>query len=325
MRLTHRHLHLLEKVQVQLAAVAAVALVYFALWPVLRPSDPCDPLVLVAGGTLRSTAVFAGVLWFLAAACAVVTVSARPEGALMAGVLGAGGASLRSAQMRGLLWTWDGPLAGVFPWLIAELALLAALLLVAAGIVDVVRRLIAIVRPGWVRRTAPVLSGRGGDDRPAPATLLGLFGPRGDGGDAARTRTARATAARSLAAAGAALAVGVVLVLLLLRSPDRGQILFALVAAFLLAALAAHQAFPTVRSVVILCVPIVAGAGFYLLSGVQSPDQPEAWKLLPHYARILPADWLTGGCGGALIGYWMSERINEMRHLEQRREGSAAA
>ncbi|MBS3733948.1 MAG: hypothetical protein KGY99_03370 [Phycisphaerae bacterium] len=318
MKLTHRHLHLLEKIQVQLAAVAGVVLVYFALWPVLRPSDPRDPVVFFVLGAPGSAAMFAGALWVLAAVAAVLTVHARPEGALMAAVLGVGGVSLRSPQMRGLLWAWSGPLRNVFGWLIAELALLAALLFVAALIVDLVRRGIAAVRPQWLHKDV-LAAGASADGKQPIRALLGFLPPWRDG------RWRPADASRTLAAMGLGLVVSVALLVLLLRSPERGQILFALLAAFLLGAMAAHQLLPEIRSAAIVCLPLLAGLGFYVLSMVAVPGGVDAWKSLPHYACILPVDWLTAGGGGTLIGYWMSERLHELRHIEKKLAGLAEA
>lgn len=323
--MTYRHQHLLEKVQVQLAAVAAVALVYFALWPLLRPSDPFDPLVLLLAGGAGSTVAFALTLWMLSALCAVITISARPEGGLMAAVLGAGGASLHSAQIRGLLWSWEGRLSGLYPAMIGELLMLAAMLLAAALIVDLVRRGIASIRPGWLHKHAREHE----PDLPAPATprrtLTGFLGLLREGGRKRRSADRGRTALRMLGCLGLGLVASCAVLLLLLRSPDRGQILFAVVAAFLLGGLAAHQTLPVRHSFVVWAVPILAGVGFYLLAGVTAPADATRWSELPYYARILPIDWLTAGCGGSLVGYWSSERINDIRHIERKQQEAAAA
>ena len=42
-----------------------------------------------------------------------------------------------------------------------------------------------------------------------------------------------------------------------------------------------------------------------------------AWTHTPYYARALPIDWLTAGAGGALFGYWSSQRVHEAHHLAE--------
>jgi hypothetical protein len=40
------------------------------------------------------------------------------------------------------------------------------------------------------------------------------------------------------------------------------------------------------------------------------------------YAYALPIDWMTVGEGGALLGYWVSQRIHEIRHFEKAQKGN---
>ena len=36
------------------------------------------------------------------------------------------------------------------------------------------------------------------------------------------------------------------------------------------------------------------------------------------YARVLPIDWLTFGIGGGLLGHWLSSRMHEAKHIEEK-------
>ena len=327
----HRRLHLLEKAQVQAAAAAGIAIVYFAFWAVVRPSGPEDPVLYAATAGFGSAALFAGMVLLLAALCALATVHARPEGALMAALLGAGGISLRSDQLRGMLWHWQDRLPSLFLVMAAEVLLMAAVLLAAALVVDAIRRLIARAKPGWVWK-----SPHADEDSDAPGrgragyTLMSFLRPRPGGAGKPRAGGSMRFAGEAKRFGGCLALSGViaaVLVLLLLRSSDRGQILFALLAACLIGSLIAHQTFPTHHSVALWIMPLILALGFYALSAATAMRGPGAWMHLPHYARALPVDWLTAGCGGALIGFWLSERICELRHLEQQEEkhGEAAA
>ena len=43
-------------------------------------------------------------------------------------------------------------------------------------------------------------------------------------------------------------------------------------------------------------------------------------RRVPLYARALPLDWLTAGSAGALLGYWLSARVHELKLLEKLQE-----
>jgi hypothetical protein len=339
----HRHLHLLEKIQVQLAAVAALLVVYFGLWPVLRPNDPNDPVVFVATGSAGLASLFAAALWGLAALCALVTITARAEGAFMAALIGLGGMSLRSAGVRPLLWAGDGSLRGLYGLFVLETGLL--LVIGAGGLIaaGVVRCALATIRPEWLWRSP--LEGISEDKRRglvdkarrglrerfvkflAGAILGNLLIDRlrdqAAAGPAGR-RTRRSALVGAAQCLGAAMALAVVLLVLLLRSPDRGQIIFAVFASFALGFLIAHQFLPAALPLVAWVVPLIVGAGFYVLAAVQvGAVPPEKWMTVPAYARVLPVDWLTAGGGGALLGYLISSRIHEARHLDEQEAAAA--
>ncbi len=320
--MNHRRLHLLEKIQVQLATVAAVLVVYFAVWPMLIPADPQAPLTFLPTGAYVDAAVFAATVLLLAAVCSVVTVSSRPEGALLAALIGAAGASAHSAQIRSLLWMWEGRLPGLYGMLILEILLLAVVVFAAAGVVDLVRGIIARIRPNWLWRgpliRLPDSESPGYRRRLFSFLIFGAFfrWP----GSLKKNARKSPKPLMSLYCLGLGLLVGVILLLLLMRSPERGQIIFALLASFSIAAVVAHQVFPTPYSVVVWVVPLVSAVGFYVLAAVSAGNGNWVWMDMGNYARALPVDWLTAGCGGAIIGYWISERIHELRHIERSEE-----
>ena len=126
---------------------------------------------------------------------------------------------------------------------------------------------------------------------------------------------------RPLACLLTAVVISVILLQLLLQSADRGQILFALGVSFLVGVLVAYQVFPVRPSLVATAAPLLAAVVFYAMAAfVPIPPTPEGWIKVPLYARALPVDWLTAGCGGAVLGYWISWRIHELRLLEKEEE-----
>jgi hypothetical protein len=294
-------------------------------------------LTFLPGSAYTDALLFAGIIWGLAAACALVTVSARPEGAAVAALIGAAGASARSPQMRSLLWLWENDLAGLYGMLVLEVLLLCAVMLVAAAIVDLVRRAVACLKPNWLWQPPIARTSNGKQDRAVPGrNLSARDSPEAYAATrrelilyllAAKLRTrsgakpapgaSRAALRQSLSCLCLGLVLAVVLLLLLTRSPERGQILFGLLAAFLVASVVAHQVFPTPHSVVIWGMPMIVAVGLYALAAFSARQGVNPWISLDNYARALPADWLTVGCGGALVGYWISERIHELRHIER--------
>lgn len=98
----------------------------------------------------------------------------------------------------------------------------------------------------------------------------------------------------------------------------RGQVLFSLFAGFCLAGILAHQKFPTNVFFAAWLAPVLTAVIFYLLATFTSASPTEGSAAQIHfYARALPIDWMTAGGAGALLGYWLSERIHELKHLEK--------
>lgn len=280
----------------QIAAAAALAFVYFFLAPALRPWEPGGATVFLPMGDYERLAVFAAMVWALVAVCAVLTISSRPEGALLATLVGVAGFAFRSGPMRTLLWRWEGRFDRLFTLLSAEVLAMAA---VAAGAVIVVR----LVR-----------------------AVAGRLGPKLAWSDPMETqrnkKAARPDSPKSggtMHTAGAVLmetAVAILLLVITFRSTDRGQIAFALAASFFISALAAHQTFPIRISAPLWIAPIIMAALVFALGGSGGGAGPDWYaaqmvaKGLPLRAA-LPIDWLAFGAGGAVAGFWFSSRIRE--------------
>jgi len=335
-RMNSQQHHRFEKLQVQIIPAAAVLAVYFLFWPVIRPNGPLTAVAFVPMGGYGALAAFVAALWVLAGICGVLMVTCRPESAMIAAAFGAGGVSLRSARIRSLLWSRQADVGGLF----TELALETAVLLVAAVgaglIVLIVRKTVSGTYPRWVwKDPLAKLSEKqrkkvkDGQDKPAAYwgdpllavvastchKIMALLGRRGS--VHAGEKADRATAVlRAVGFLIVGMAVGAALLLVLTRSADRGQVLFALVASFLLGSLMAQQTFPTPYGIVAWAMPMLTAVIVYWCAGsVSAAAAASDWTRVPLCGRALPVDWLTAGGGGALLGHWISARIHEQRHL----------
>lgn len=345
-----QNFHWLEKVQAQLVSIAGIALMYFLLWPVLRNPMPTFPTAFVAGGGLSRLAILAAILWGVSAVAALLTVRSRPETALLVTAFSVGGLSLRSPRIEPLLWPGAAAESvGALFWLLAtEVVLLAVVLAGAAAIVYLIRRGVRAIKPGWLWRSPlaePI------EQLHVPAGMEAVpatWGTRlvqeilpagkdtaGEGASRKGRKSKRAKAdndtpvewalldRRKRVVLGSlclvtTLLVSVPLMMMFLQSPLRGQVLFALLMAFFLGTLVAHQVFPTSCSFTVWPAAVVAAVVCYALGSFMAiSDVPDAWLRVQNYARPLPIDWLSAGIGGSLLGFWVSERLHEIRHVSR--------
>jgi len=334
----HTHRYWLEKLQLQVVTAGAVAFVYLVCWQGLRGTDPDAAVSFLANGSGTEILLFAGILWAMAAVCGALTIMGRPESAMIAVLLGAGGLALRSGQMRSLLWQNMPDSGAMYGKLILEVVVLAVLAMAAGSLAAFTRALMSRSRPNWLWKHP--LAELPDEDRrklglaevdrvvfvgglvDSAVLNMGMWlfrslARRGSSkaGDKARNRE---MAVRTASALGLALMLSIVLLLVFMRSADRGQIIFALLASFFLAVLIAHQMMPCPFGPIVWMLPIVVAVGAYILAGTTSVGAgPQGWIAAPAYARALPLDWLTAGGGGATLGYWVSARMHEERHMER--------
>ncbi len=327
----HRKLHWLEKVQVQLATLVGVVIVYALFASAFRPVDPYLPIVFLPGGNYSQIGVLAVLLWVLAGVCAIATLTSRPEGSLLAALFAVGGVSLRSPSLKTLLWAKQGELGGLFSQFAIEMIIMSVLLVGAVIVIAFVRQLGKKLAPGVMWRdplTEFTDQHANGQDEPGyllhgwlkydPIGLAALLAIYFMGRKSAhKADSARASEAirRLVMCLAASLLFALILVSLLMRSQARGQVIFAVLAGTFLAVLIAHQLFPTPFSVVAWLTPLLTGIILYAFSAYTSSSvQPVD---VPLYANALPIDWLTVGGGGAMLGFWVSSRIFEARHFEK--------
>jgi len=303
--------HLVEKIQVRLAAVIAAAVSWWAIWRLVGPADQEAAWVFFADGSLPRLAVLAGLVWALAAVCAVLTVSSRPEGAVLATLVGVAAMSVRSGPARNLLVTGAGPnpersINAIFALLTGEILVLAAVLAGAVAVIYVVR---ALVRP---------LAGQWFWSTPAAADAPGKGAGKGGKGDSEQASPRRSALVGAAGFLAVELAVAVILLQVTFRSTDTGQIAFALAGSFFAASFAAHMAFPIRGSIPCWLGPVIVGAlvlGLGALGHFAGPGP--LWRRAILVASSvplragLPAQWIGLGCGGAIAGFWASCRFRE--------------
>jgi hypothetical protein len=339
----HERHHWLERKQVELAGVAALAVTYFVLGPMHGWWDPQWPATFISTGSFFGLLQFAVLVWVLAAACAAVTSSSRPEGALFTTLIGAAGVSMHSTPIRVLFWSSESSISTVFVQLAIELLAFIAVVVVAIHIICRVRAAMAKLFPAWMWK-GRIMEAFGDSDEPSNKSdkltrpkrttswFLWVISPIGaafydnmrrSGGMSVispdqQARSKKAALRCTLYCFAATVLYSSILLMLLMRSPNRGQIVFALFGSFLIATLIAHQQFATQFSVVSWGSAMVTGVLFYVLAIASSPQAgANSWINVQMFARALPVDWMTVGGAGGVLGYWISERIHELRHIER--------
>lgn len=330
--MTHRRFHAIEKKQVQLAAAGGLAIVYFYLWTAIRSSDPGAPVSLVANGGPAAFGVFAVTLLALAAVSGMITIGTRPAGALLATLVAAGAVSLRCASIRVLLWSHQDKLGLLFAKLIGEVLLLTFLAICAGLIISFVHWAMSRLNPRWAwRHRADGLTDKqqGDADRPqAHAALPSLLraviaAARPVAARKADRRLAIQVLLRAVYCVGVGTAIAIALTLVVMKSGDRGQIIFALVGSLFVAAYLAYQAFPVASSLPAMAMMVLSAVALYALAAAMSISGAHgAWMNVKFFAQAMPVDWLAAGGGGAVLGYWVSSRAKEARHWRQIEEKS---
>ncbi len=333
--MSHERWHVIEKIEVQVAALAALALVYVVAWRPVWPRDVTGTFTFLPTGAIGPLALTAVLVWVLAAACAVVTISARTEGALLATLVGVAGLAMRSGPMRLLVNAHADAPGRLMAALAVEVVALAAILLGALVVISGVRAVLLPLCPPWLRPGGGKSVDAGADPSVArrrlgaPSSLkrmkfmvLGID-PLAEGEGKLSTKD-------HLAAAGGAFGITLLTGWLVLigtlaaaHGVERGQILFGLAVSFLLAALLADQVTPAGFSLPCLAAPLVLAIGVYVHAAGLAPNPPLTWMQVPALANALPIDWLCAGCGGAVGGDWISSRIREARRATVASETAA--
>ena len=127
-----------------------------------------------------------------------------------------------------------------------------------------------------------------------------------------------------LLALGTQVGATAVLVLLLARTDEKKQVLAAVFAGSLLAALLAYAVSPARPSVWFWAGPLLTAVIGYLAAyAAWGSADPVAWKsgrgggLLAPLARPLPLDYASLGTAGAIAGYWTSRQWQRAKELEK--------
>jgi hypothetical protein len=336
--MTHRQTHFLEKLEFQVSAIAAAAVVYWFVWPLLILHDPALPICFLAGGDGAHIFTLIGLACALGIACGAITVTARPQTAVMALVLALGGLSLRSPRIGSLLWAHQDSMSVMYWRMALEVLLLLAVVVIAGAAAGIGRRLAAGLAGGLIWRD-PLLEldderraaynrelARRKAEKASPWTVamvlsllslpLGIIWVPGEDVKSDKL-LGRDTAVRGVLGFMVSLTASAIIVLVLLRSPERGQILFALFAGCFLGVFLGQKVVPTQTNLTAWAVPVVLGGALYLLAAISAVGSGQgAWMDVRLYAQALPIDWMTAALGGAMLGHWEDLRMREARYIE---------
>lgn len=329
----YKRFHLFEKTQVLVTGGGLLAVVFFWLGGYFRPADPLGPIAMLSNGNRETLLLAGGLLLLLAVLAGMTTTRSRPEGGLLTPLVALGGLSLLSDPIRTLLWSYPGTRMDLYGQLILEVLLLGVAVLLAETVFVLVRMLMAKAHAEWVWTNPldqltdeqrkilhesqvnfrwdgnlwnwdPVFIPLGARNT-LVGNIIALLAHRRDS-QARKDHPVAKAFQRGAACLFTGVVAGVILVSLLMPSAQRGQILFSLFAGFTLAALAAQHLFPTRAMFVAWLMPVLTAIIFYLLAGLTRGS------IRPQY-EALPIDWITAGCSGALLGFWIAGRMRESR------------
>ena len=302
-----------------MAGAAAFLAAWFYVWRLVQPWETGGALAFIPAGRYGNLVLFAASAWALAALCALVTLGSRPEGSLLAALAGLAALALHGGPANTLLWRETGRFHALFPGLAAETAAMALVLLGMVGVALVVRALAGRLWPGW--KWQPVMEDQlrkaeTSSDQPSGGKALWREIVEG-----LRVRVAAKSSplARLAGCLLLQLAISVLMLVVTFRSSERGQIAFALLSSFFVAAWAAHQAFPARNTLLCILLPLGMGLAVTLLGAAYLDETAPAWYHALRMGRgmpirsALPVDWLSLGCGGAVAGIWLSRRMHEDR------------
>ncbi len=317
----------LEKVTVQVALVVAVGLLAVCLGAVVRCHDPAEGVSFLLDGNLMGLAVAAAAIWAIAALAGLVLTHVRPAGAMLVVAAGGAGICLRSPWARPWLWSQAGNYSRMFGVWLIELLVLTFILIVAGVIMDALRR-VAATRLGWQLWSDPGKDDAEDADQPANGhsnhPYLNILGGAGEvladvrqNGQAGKKRLLQIIAGTALM-----VAISITLMLVFLKSPLRGQVLFAVVASTGLAAYIVQHLIAVRLALAVLLVPLLTGIAFYALAISSAPggEGVLAWVDVKLYAQVLPIDWVFAGSTGTMLGCWLGHRMFEAGYMDKQND-----
>jgi len=288
------------------------------------------------GGRLLALAAMAAGLGL---ACGLLTVTARPETAALTLALGLGGLSLRSQRISTMLRAREDAMSSLYWRLAIELVVLLAVFFIAASLAGLARRIGGSLfrrlvwqdplleldderREQYNRQIEQAKAQQASSNRSVLTVLNVLALPFGvvvvPGLKQLRTERLldRDTAARGAMGIMASGIIAAMIFFLLLRSPQRGQILFAVFVSCFLGVFLGQLLVPTRANLAAWIVPMALGVFLYVLGVTAVSSGRGAWMDVEKYYQVLPVDWLTAGLGGGMLGHWIDQRMREAKYLE---------
>jgi hypothetical protein len=318
-------------VKLKLLALVGAAVAMFAglgYWLVPR-QDPLWPFLLIGvpqPGWLLAVLLLGGMLLVLAAVGGLLLERELPHVGWL--LVGAGwfGLSLRSEAINKLLSflpRTDGqaqpPLAPTFDIqaLYARLAIELALLFGITAVACMLAR--------WIRRM--VYSDQELPTPPADAPEQAPPTPRVQQNPDITpvNNLSKSTSDLVCSFVGTGVLALVVYHIFISDSSDRGQVLFALSAGYFIAALGAHQVFPSASPWGVMASVPVSGGVCYLVTVLAGGERDFRFEAPMAIGLPLPIDWLGAALMAAAAGYLFSVRMLGLRAEMLRRRQAAAS
>lgn len=328
--MSHNRILEYEKLRVMLSSTALMLFVYWLVADMFTHTvDPMAPLVFIPMGAGFKLAMFAALaVVFILVALSVMT-GTRPTGAMAIALIGLGGIALHSEPALLLLGTWNGSAGTLYSSMLIEVLVLALSLLVAEAVGMHLRDRLSAVVPalnwsGLADSVPETAYEHYCDDAPSPCPfprqeaclrLLARHLGIGTGTDTREVDGYRAVKGRVCLTHFVLCAVsGLIFSAVLMRTDERGQILFSLFAGYTAASLLAYHFFPSGCPASSWGGAVIGACVIYLAASLG--EGGSVWVEIAPITETLPLDWITAGCGGALLGSWIGARTADYRLSE---------
>ncbi len=336
--MSHNRILEYEKLRVMLSSTVLMLCVYWLVADTFTHTvDPMAPLVFIPMGAVFKLAMVAAMAVVFILIALTVMIRTRPAGAVAVALIGLGGIALHSEPALLLLGTWNGSVGTLYCSMLIEVLVLAFTLLIAEAVGMHLRgRLSAFVPAldwsGLADSVTETAYEKYCDDSPAQCPfprqeaclrLLVRHYGIGAGTDTKETDGHREVKGTVCLMHFVLCAVsGLILSAVLMRTDERGQILFSLFAGYTAASLLAYHFFPSGCLASSWGGAAIGACVIYLAASLG--EGGSVWVEIAPITETLPVDWITAGSGGSLMGSWIGARMADYRLSEAIAEEAGA-
>ena len=312
-----------DKFPVWVIGFCLLGLTYWPLRGMFYSADPVGPSMLDFPGGLFLT------IFLLISAIVIVpfTISERTTSSLFALFLASGGVCLRSGRLNELIVPASQTQA-VFGQFIATTIWLLGIAAVLTFAIQFLRKIVRKFLSALAYK--PLFQCMSKDefdrlpelkrDNPEVEKYMQAnveyiptdFAP--DNKDAGKTPALKEFLPELAGFIVTVAAVGVIVSAVLMRSAERGQLIFSLLAGFTLAGYLAGKLFPTRRTQFAWCGAGLGALIIYVIAYFTQANVPLN-NVMPQF-QALPCDWFSAAGAGALLGAWLNQRAEDSNIAE---------